>query len=150
MRSAVACGVRPSTVLKWAANTSGSGGGATGPFVSGSTRLFALRIRLVAPNPAPAGTGGQGLSSRRNPAYLRRRGIRCTIPDKAAGSATARGKDPEAIGLQHSTRSTTASTTRPSAASTALKWHRAVPTRYEKLAVRYEATVLVAAVIEWL
>lgn len=31
-----------------------------------------------------------------------------------------------------------------------LKRHRAVATRYEKLAVRYEATVLVAAINEWL
>ncbi|WP_240658140.1 hypothetical protein [Streptomyces populi] len=30
-----------------------------------------------------------------------------------------------------------------------LKRHRAVTTRYEKLAVRYEATVLVAAINEW-
>jgi hypothetical protein len=28
--------------------------------------------------------------------------------------------------------------------------HRAVATRYDKLAVRYEATVLVAAINEWL
>ncbi|MFF3373712.1 hypothetical protein ACFYXF_12285 [Streptomyces sp. NPDC002680] len=31
-----------------------------------------------------------------------------------------------------------------------LKQSRAVATRYEKLAVRYEATVLVAAINEWL
>lgn len=31
-----------------------------------------------------------------------------------------------------------------------LKRHRPVATRYDKLAVRYEATVLVAAVNEWL
>jgi transposase len=31
-----------------------------------------------------------------------------------------------------------------------LKRHRAVATRYDKLAVRYEATVLVAAIKEWL
>ncbi|WP_405864114.1 hypothetical protein [Streptomyces sp. NBC_00005] len=31
-----------------------------------------------------------------------------------------------------------------------LKRHRAVATRYEKLAVRYEATVLFAAINEWL
>ncbi|WP_336298242.1 MULTISPECIES: hypothetical protein [unclassified Streptomyces] len=31
-----------------------------------------------------------------------------------------------------------------------LKRHRAVATRYAKLAVRYEATVLIAAVNEWL
>ncbi|MDX3262017.1 hypothetical protein PV336_22720 [Streptomyces sp. MI02-2A] len=31
-----------------------------------------------------------------------------------------------------------------------LRRHRAVATRYDKLAVRYEATVLVAAINEWL
>lgn len=31
-----------------------------------------------------------------------------------------------------------------------LKRHRAVATQYDKLAVRYEATVLVAAITEWL
>ncbi|MET9695276.1 transposase [Streptomyces sp. NPDC006514] len=31
-----------------------------------------------------------------------------------------------------------------------LKRHRAVATRYDKLAVRYEATVLVTAINEWL
>lgn len=31
-----------------------------------------------------------------------------------------------------------------------LKRHRAVATRYDKLAVRYEATVLVVAINEWL
>ncbi|MFG3532484.1 hypothetical protein ACGF8B_38105 [Streptomyces sp. NPDC047917] len=31
-----------------------------------------------------------------------------------------------------------------------LKGHRSVATRYDKFAVRYEATVLVAAINEWL
>jgi transposase len=31
-----------------------------------------------------------------------------------------------------------------------LKRHRAVTTRHDKLAVRYEATVLIAAINEWL
>jgi transposase len=31
-----------------------------------------------------------------------------------------------------------------------LKRHRAVATRYDKLAVRFQATVLVAAINEWL
>jgi transposase len=39
---------------------------------------------------------------------------------------------------------------RSSAGSTDLKKQRAVATRYDKLSVRYEATVLVAAVDEWL
>ncbi len=31
-----------------------------------------------------------------------------------------------------------------------LKCHRAVATRYDKLAVRYEATILIAAINGWL
>ena len=31
-----------------------------------------------------------------------------------------------------------------------LKQHRAIATRYDKLAVRYEATVTIAAINEWL
>ncbi|MFF5141660.1 hypothetical protein ACFY6U_18350 [Streptomyces sp. NPDC013157] len=57
-------------------------------------------------------------ASRKNRAYLRRRGIRCTIPDK--------------WGIN-----------RP-------QGHRVVARRYDWLAVRYEATVLVAAINEWL
>jgi len=39
---------------------------------------------------------------------------------------------------------------RSSAGSTALKRHRAAATRYDKLAVRYETTVTIAAINEWL
>ncbi|GGR10371.1 hypothetical protein GCM10010219_13810 [Streptomyces netropsis] len=59
------------------------------------------------------GTGGLEPVRRIRPggrACLRRRGIRCTIPER----------------------------------------NRAEATRYDKLAVRYEATVLVATIDEWL
>lgn len=70
-------------------------------------------------------------ASRKNRAYLRCRGMRCTIPDKADQVRNRRkrgssGGRPPKFG------------------------HRAVATRYDKLAVRYEATVLVAAINEWL
>ncbi|WP_326692674.1 transposase [Streptomyces sp. NBC_01795] len=89
-------------------------------------------------------------ASRKNRAYLRRRGIRCTIPDKAdqAWNREKRGFsggrppkfDPEPQGpargrvRQQSPQETSKRGT----------------TRYDKLAVRYEAAVLVAAINEWL
>lgn len=53
-----------------------------------------------------------------------------------------------AADLRASTRPTTVSAMRSSAGST--DRHRAVATRFDKLAVRHEASVLVAAINEWL
>ena len=90
-------------------------------------------------------------SSRANREYLRWRGIQATIPIKADQAANRRKKGSRVAWPRPRPRDLQAAARRENVGIDRLKRHRAAwPPGYDKLAVRYEATVHVAVINEWL
>ena len=84
--------------------------------------------------------GDTGYTGRPVRTYLRRRGIRAVIPRRANESRCGVRFDRDAYRERNRIERTI----------TRLKQHRAIATRYEKLAITYHALLTIACILLWL